>query len=125
MATVFDVAKYILHKQGEMSTLKLQKLCFYSQAWAIAWTEKPLFDEDFEAWVNGPVCRKLFDAHKGYYYIGESFLQDSNEASLTGDEKDTIDTVLRFYGDMDPYALREQTHSEPPLEGCSTRLCVK
>ncbi len=29
MATVFDVAKYILDKYGAMSAMKLQKLIFY------------------------------------------------------------------------------------------------
>ena len=43
MATVFDVAKYILHKKKKLSTWKLQKLCYYAQAWSIAWTEHPLF----------------------------------------------------------------------------------
>ena len=57
MASVFDVAKYILNNKGRMSTWKLQKLCYYSQAWSLAWTETPLFEEDFEAWKNGPVCR--------------------------------------------------------------------
>ena len=33
MATVFDVAKYILEKKGEMNVWKLHKLCYYSQAW--------------------------------------------------------------------------------------------
>ena len=55
MASVFDVAKYILHKSGRLSTWKLQKLCYYAQAWEIAWTETPIFEEDFEAWANGPV----------------------------------------------------------------------
>lgn len=50
MATVFDVAKYILDRCSEMSTWKLQKLCYYSQAWHLAWTEKSIFGEDFEAW---------------------------------------------------------------------------
>ena len=45
MANVFDVAKYILYKKERISMWKLQKLCFYSQAWAIVWTEKPLFEE--------------------------------------------------------------------------------
>lgn len=49
MAAIFDVAKYILTKSKRMSTWKLQKLCYYSQAWHLAWTERPLFDEDFEA----------------------------------------------------------------------------
>ena len=43
-ADVFDVAKYILTKQGMMSTWKLQKLCYYAQAWSLAWTgENPFF----------------------------------------------------------------------------------
>ena len=55
MANVFDTAKYILEKSGKMSTMKLQKLCYYSQAWALVWDDAPLFDEDFQAWANGPV----------------------------------------------------------------------
>ena len=33
-----DATKYILEKQGEMSTRKLQKLCYYAQAWHFTWT---------------------------------------------------------------------------------------
>ena len=54
MANVFDTAKYILEQKGDMSTMKLQKLCYYSQAWGLVWDDEPLFDEDFEAWANGP-----------------------------------------------------------------------
>lgn len=57
MGTVFDAAKYILEKRGAMSTMKLQKLCYYSQVWSLVWDDAPLFDEDFEAWANGPVAR--------------------------------------------------------------------
>ena len=60
MANVFDVAKYILEKLGTLSTMKLQKLCYYCQAWSLVWDDTPLFDEKFEAWANGPVCRELF-----------------------------------------------------------------
>lgn len=56
MACVFDVAKYILCQCGKMSTWKLQKLCYYAQAWHLAWTGNPIFAEDFQAWSNGPVC---------------------------------------------------------------------
>ena len=43
MASVFDVAAYILHRAGTMTAMKLQKLVFYSQAWSLVWDEKPLF----------------------------------------------------------------------------------
>lgn len=122
MANVFDVAKYILHKQGEMSTWKLQKLCYYAQAWTLAWTGKPLFDEDFEAWRNGPVCRELFHAHKGLFTIKEVQLRKGNPDALTDDEKESVDTVLEGYGSMAPYELRNQTHIEAPWKNARGSL---
>ena len=67
--TVFDIAKYILHQRGQMSTMKLQKLCYYAQAWSLVWDDTPLFDEDFSAWRNGPVCEPLFYATKGMFSV--------------------------------------------------------
>ena len=64
MSNIFNTARYILSKQRRMSNWKLQKLCLYSQAWSLAWTCKPLFPEDFEAWSNGPVCLILQFVHR-------------------------------------------------------------
>ena len=114
MANVFDVAKYILEQKKNMSTWKLQKLCYYSQAWALAWTEKPIFAEDFEAWSSGPVCRELFNIHKGKYSVCAEDIPCGDSSNLSEDEKETINVVLRDYGDMPPYDLRGQTHSEDP-----------
>ena len=114
MATVFDVAKYILQKKGKMSTWKLQKLCYYSQAWHYTWTETLLFEEDFQAWRNGPVCPVLFYSHQGKYVISADDLASGNPDNLTDDERESVDLVLDYYGDRDPYDLREQTHFEDP-----------
>lgn len=116
MASVFDVAAYILEKTGCISTWKLQKLCYYSQAWSLAWTEKELFPEDFEAWSNGPVCPELFREHKGLFMIERKDLSSGDSANLSADEKDTIDVVLKDYGKMSPYELRELSHSENPYK---------
>lgn len=121
-ATIFDVAKYILHKYGEMSTWKLQKLCYYSQAWQLAWAEQPMFNENFEAWRNGPVSPDLFKVHKGMFMVDESTFSFANTNNLTEDEKETIDIVLDNYADMQPYELRAQTHSEPPWKDARENL---
>lgn len=113
MVTIFDVAKYILEKQGTMSTWKLQKLCYYSQAWHYTWTEKRLIAEDFQAWRNGPVCPELFAVHKGKFMITADEIQGDPD-KLNDDEKESIDVVLRDYGNRSPYDLREQTHFEEP-----------
>ena len=65
MPTEFDVAKYILKKTGQLPTIKLRKPVYYCQAWSLAWDDVPLFDEDFQAWANGPVCPDLFNLHHG------------------------------------------------------------
>lgn len=114
MASVFDVAKYILHKSGRLSTWKLQKLCYYAQAWEIAWTETPIFEEDFEAWANGPVCPPLFCEHKGKYIVSEDELTKGSPDNLTEEQKNGIDIILKDYGGMEPYDLRELSHSEDP-----------
>lgn len=113
MATVFDVAKYILEKRGPMSTMKLQKLCYYSQAWSLVWDDEPLFDEDFQAWANGPVCVPLFSALKGRFSVSASDV-DGDVSRLTDSQKETIDAVIEHYGDKDAQWLSQLTHLEDP-----------
>ena len=113
MANVFDVAKYILHKQGEMSAMKLQKLCYYSQAWSLVWDDAPLFDEEFEAWANGPVCRPLFLHTQGRFLISEKD-EKGDIRKLKAYQKETIDAVLMHYGKHDAQWLSRLTHMEEP-----------
>ncbi len=113
MANIFDTAKYILEKKGTMSTMKLQKLCYYSQAWALVWDDAPLFNEEFEAWANGPVCRELFLKTKGKYSVSAADETDGDN-DLNADQTDTIDRVLEHYGDRNAQWLSQLTHMEDP-----------
>lgn len=112
MATVFDVAAYILENTGSISTMKLQKLCYYSQAWSLVWDDKPIFREEIQAWVNGPVIPDLFHEFQGEYMVDSC--KKGNSSRLTQDEKETIDAVIEFYGKYSGAELSELTHSEIP-----------
>jgi uncharacterized phage-associated protein len=114
MASVFDAAKYILEKQGRISTWKLQKLCYYAQAWSLAWDGAELFPEDFEAWKNGPVCRALFYKHRGTFMVESGDIPDGDSAVFSDTQRETLDIILRDYGKEEPYSLRELSHSEAP-----------
>lgn len=111
---VFDVAKYILDKQGVMSAMKLQKLVYYSQAWSLVWDDAPLFSNRIEAWANGPVVRDLYDKHRGQYQVSARDFIDYATGTLTDEQRDTIDTVISAYGDKSAQWLSDQTHSEAP-----------
>ena len=113
MATVFDVAKYILEKRGRTSTMKLQKLCYYSQAWSLVWDDEPLFEEDFEAWANGPVCPALFYATQGRFSI-EAQDEPGDSNNLTDTQRETIDAVLNHYGAKNAQELSDLSHYEDP-----------
>lgn len=112
MANVFDAAQYMLHKQGLMTTMKLQKLVYYCQAWSLVWDEKPLFADRIEAWASGPVVPALYEKHKGQYQI--SSLSEGNDGNLTPQERDTINAVLKAYGDKSAQWLADLTHMEQP-----------
>lgn len=116
MTTIIDVAKYILEQKGEMSTMKLQKLCYYSQAWSLVWDDVPLFDEDFEAWANGPVCPELFQIHKGMFSIAadSDVLKNADSSKVGKVARETINNVLEFYGDKNAQWLSSLTHLEEP-----------
>ncbi|MFR5875647.1 MAG: Panacea domain-containing protein [Eubacterium sp.] len=113
MASVFDVAKYILKQKGKLSTMKLQKLCYYSQAWSLVWDDAPLFDEEFEAWANGPVCRELFSKTQGKFWVTATD-EDGDIRKLKSYQKETIDAVLNHYGNRDAQWLSQLTHMEDP-----------
>ena len=113
MANVFDAARYILTKRGPMSTMKLQKLCYYSQAWSLVWDDAPLFSQDFQAWANGPVCPELFRKTKGQF-IANAADETCGDNDLTENQKDTINKVLEHYGSKDAQWLSQLTHMEDP-----------
>ena len=112
MATVYDVAAYILKRKGRMTAMKLQKLVYYSQAWSLVWDEEPLFSERIEAWSNGPVVPVLYRAHRGAFKVHS--VGRGNPDNLTPNEKETIRAVLRAYGNKPAQWLSDLTHEEPP-----------
>jgi len=112
MATVFDVAAYILKKQSPLTAWKLQKLVYYAQAWSTVWDDDVLFRERVEAWANGPVCPDLYKVHKGQFKIDS--MQRGNAKTLTDSQRETVDVVLGYYGKRSAQYLSELTHSERP-----------
>ena len=111
--SVLDVAAYILKKADQMSTMKLQKLVYYSQAWSLVWDEEPLFKEKICAWANGPVVPALFAEHKGKYTVKSGDIGGDHKR-LTKDQKETVDAVIKGYGSKTPQWLSDLTHMEAP-----------
>ncbi|AOZ72063.1 hypothetical protein BK816_01100 [Boudabousia tangfeifanii] len=107
-----NVAAYIVKKLGSVTTMKLQKLLYYSQGWSLAWDEQPLFTEEIQAWANGPVVYDVFKKHRGEFKV--SSWPSGNPEELSSEQRDTVDAVLEAYGALSGQQLSDKTHHEPP-----------
>jgi uncharacterized phage-associated protein len=119
MADALDVAQYILEKHGSMTAMKLQKLVYYCQAWSIVWDDAAMFDEEVEAWRNGPVVRDLWEAHRGQYRVDA--IKSGIAGALDETQRETADIVLGFYGDKSAQWLSDLTHLEDPWKDAWAR----
>ncbi|MEK0246304.1 type II toxin-antitoxin system antitoxin SocA domain-containing protein [Bifidobacterium mongoliense] len=113
MSSITEVARYILERQGRMTTMKLEKLAFYAQARSLAMTGKPIFDEDFEAWAGGPVSPELFGFHRGRFSISAADLRVPLK-KLPDSTKHIVDSTCDSLGGLTGNQLSEKTHREDP-----------
>ena len=109
--TINEVADFFLTKQS-MTNKKLQKLCYYSQAWFYALYNKKLFEERIEAWVHGPVCPKLYKQYAEYGY--EEIPKINKRIEMQENEFDVLNQVWELYGELNGDELEILTHREEP-----------
>lgn len=115
---------YILSRGGAMSHLKIQKILFYIQAYHLAYFDEGIVDDDFEAWVHGPVSRKVYNSardlsilHKELYYFlgeGETPPEQVLRETLTSDQIQLVDDVIDELKSLSGLELENMTHSEQP-----------
>lgn len=110
--SIFDVANWFLLKET-MTHKKLQKLCYYAQAWFYAVKNERLTDTVFEAWVHGPVSPVLYDKFKGFGFSAIKILENY-ETVIKAEDLELLESVWKTYGDRTGNALEALSHSEPP-----------
>lgn len=121
---VIDIANKILAKASSsevedlICNLKLQKMLYYMQGFHLAYFEKPLFDDEIEAWMYGPVVPKVYEAFKSNGNAGIQFQGDL--VKLTDKEEVLFNEVYRVYGAYSAVGLMNLTHSEMPWKSTPT-----
>ena len=105
------VAAYIQEQTGTEDEWQLQRLIYYADAWALAWTGRPLVGEGFEAWKYGPVCRELWNRRQAIKGEGVESPQRFKLSSL---QTSIVDAVLDYYVRLSPRSLMEKTRGKPP-----------
>lgn len=114
-----DVADYFIGLANDtgsfISNLKLQKLVYYAQAWHLALYGSPLIEEDFQAWIHGPVLPALYTLYKSFGC--QPIVQETNLAEQKNIPPDTLSflkEVADEYFACDAFELEQMTHAEDP-----------
>ena len=120
------VTHYINEKGDKVSHKKLQKLLYYIEAWNMVHLGNPLIDEEFEAWVHGPVLPSLYKKLKTFGFNNLELIESDNvpmsdevgqlidKNNLSEDQVSVIYSVLDRYGGMSAFELEMLTHNEAP-----------
>ncbi len=110
--SIFSIANWFLLK-GEMTHKKLQKLCYYAQAWCYALKGYRLVNSDFQAWVHGPVSPALYDRFKCFRYNAIRIKLEHNP-EIEPEDIELLENIWDTYGDKTGNALEALSHRELP-----------
>jgi len=123
-----DLSKYIIAKFDNVGDLitnkKLQKVLYYTEAWSLVYLNS-IIDEDFEAWVHGPVIPSIYRDNKKFGYspiiLDYNGLDSSKfiskfikDTKIEKQQLELIDAVLKKYGVLSSQELEMLSHSEKP-----------
>lgn len=118
---------YIFERMEEITPLALQKLLYYVQGFSMVNRGVPMFEEDCQAWVHGPVYENVYNLFKGFKY---NPIEDNRFAmfknrfkELGAEEKEIIDLVVDSFGMYSGKVLESITHKELPWQNARA-LCL-
>lgn len=120
MTTSIDVARQLVelaYQEPEpepLTPLRVQKLVYYCQGWALALLGRPLFEDRIEAWRNGPVAVQLFQQLQSYQapFLTPEIIGASGP--LTVLEKELVTAVWKRFRDLSAPGLYRKTQAEQP-----------
>ncbi|MEG1749423.1 MAG: DUF4065 domain-containing protein [Tannerellaceae bacterium] len=116
---VKDIAKKIIAQANPdcgdiMTNMKLQKLLYYMQGFHLAFFDEPLFHDEIEAWMYGPVVPAVYEEYKACGSAGLDLNPDEDILSLNEEEEDMFNQVYEAYGQFSALKLMNMTHAETP-----------
>lgn len=97
----------------EVTNLKLQKLVYFVQGFALATLEHPLFHEEIQAWTYGPVIPALYHRLKHYGAgVVNGALQAEDSLEADPQARGVVDMVMEKLGRLTATHLVRLSHME-------------
>ena len=111
MIDIFLAAKYVSQRYRRsfgqsLDEMKLHKLLYFAQRESLIMSDRPMFDNQFEAWKYGPVMRCL----RGHSWDTEEDLISLYPELLR--YIPTFDRVFELYAGKSSWSLSSVSHGE-------------
>lgn len=119
-----EIANWFLdkasHEGKKLTQMQLVKLVYLSHGWFLGVADKPLIEENVQAWEWGPVIPEIYKEFKSW---GSDPIDDFKKSfpNLNSEEQLTLDFVWRRYGSKSGFYLSKITHKpETPWDKTRT-----
>lgn len=120
------VIKYLLIRCDDMAPFTLHKLLYYIQSFYYVFTDSFLFEENCEAFVNGPIYRSVLERYEVFgYRDANSDILANNKLRLDNEERNVIESIIKFFGCYSEKMLKQMTQNEAPWILTRTNIISK
>lgn len=117
MTTATDVANYFLYRANEhgdfISNLKLQKMLYYAQGWYLGEFSVPLFEDEIQAWVHGPIVVSQLNRFQSNRNEPISY-EVTNPPEFSPTIKNHLDEIFDIHIPLSGWEMEKATHAEAP-----------
>ena len=116
---VYKIANSLLRladdQDDPMTNMKLQKMLYYEQGYHLVYFGTPLFDEEIEAWLYGPVVPSVYNKYKKHGHRQIDYDKRIPEVDFQDDKEYAM--YIKVYNVFSIYSaigLMNMTHEEDP-----------
>ena len=111
---IYDVSDYIISKVDVITPLILQKLLYFIQGFSYVFLKHNIFEDNCEAWVNGPVYKDIYKKYSKYKYHNIDKKINNYNINLDDEEIKVIDAVIECFSNYNADVLMLMTHKTEP-----------
>ena len=111
---VYEICDYVLEyvskKHGAINVFKLNSLLYIMQASHLHYYNKPLFDEDFEAWMAGPTLPSVWKRYRRFG--GGSIISGDFQYTIEEEVMTFLNDIIEMFGECDESNLNDMLISQ-------------
>lgn len=111
---VYEICDYVLEyvskRNRTINVFKLNSLLYIMQASYLHYYNKPMFNENFEAWMSGPILPSVWKKYKKFG--GCSILSKDFHYSIRNEDMAFLNDIIEIFGECSESSLNDMLISQ-------------